>query len=63
MGFSVEEGLEIERDYFNFEALNSPKERHPARDMQDSFYITDEISAALADFAGTGAYDAEQRAE
>ena len=42
MGFSVEEGPEIERDYFNFEALNLPKD-HPARDMQDSFYITDEI--------------------
>ncbi|MGP1365765.1 MAG: phenylalanine--tRNA ligase subunit alpha [Schwartzia sp. (in: firmicutes)] len=42
MGFSVEEGPEIERDYFNFEALNLPKE-HPARDMQDSFYITEEI--------------------
>jgi phenylalanyl-tRNA synthetase alpha chain len=42
MGFSIEEGPEIERDYFNFEALNLPKD-HPARDMQDSFYITDEI--------------------
>ena len=42
MGFTVEEGPEIERDYFNFEALNLPKD-HPARDMQDSFYITDEI--------------------
>ena len=42
MGFSVEEGPEIERDYFNFEALNLPKD-HPARDMQDSFYITEEI--------------------
>jgi len=42
MGFSVEEGPEIERDYYNFEALNLPKD-HPARDMQDSFYITEEI--------------------
>lgn len=42
MGFSVEDGPEIERDYFNFEALNLPKD-HPARDMQDSFYITEEI--------------------
>ena len=42
MGFTVEEGPEIERDYFNFEALNLPKD-HPARDMQDSFYITEEI--------------------
>lgn len=42
MGFSVEEGPEVERDYYNFEALNLPKD-HPARDMQDSFYITEEI--------------------
>ncbi|MCX7914164.1 MAG: phenylalanine--tRNA ligase subunit alpha [Thermodesulfovibrionales bacterium] len=42
MGFSVEEGPEVELDYYNFEALNIPKE-HPARDMQDTFYISDEI--------------------
>jgi len=42
MGFSVAEGPEIEQDYFNFEALNLPKD-HPARDMQDSFYITEDI--------------------
>lgn len=42
MGFSVAEGPEIEKDYYNFEALNLPKD-HPARDMQDSFYITEEI--------------------
>lgn len=42
MGFSVEEGPEIETDYYNFEALNIPKD-HPARDMQDTFYITDDI--------------------
>lgn len=42
MGFSIEEGPEIETDYFNFEALNLPKD-HPARDMQDSFYITEDI--------------------
>ncbi|MFS0787439.1 phenylalanine--tRNA ligase subunit alpha [Shouchella sp. 1P09AA] len=42
MGFSVGEGPEIETDYYNFEALNLPKE-HPARDMQDSFYITEEL--------------------
>lgn len=41
MGFDVTEGPEIENDYFNFEALNLPKD-HPARDMQDSFYITEE---------------------
>ncbi|AXI40293.1 MAG: phenylalanine--tRNA ligase subunit alpha [Bacillaceae bacterium] len=42
MGYTVEEGPEVETDYYNFEALNLPK-GHPARDMQDSFYITDEI--------------------
>ncbi|WP_425805729.1 phenylalanine--tRNA ligase subunit alpha [Desulfitobacterium sp. Sab5] len=42
MGFQVAEGPEIESDYYNFEALNLPKE-HPAREMQDSFYITEEI--------------------
>lgn len=42
MGFEVVEGPEIETDYFNFEALNLPKD-HPARDMQDTFYITDDI--------------------
>ncbi len=42
MGFEVAEGPEVEADYYNFEALNLPK-GHPARDMQDSFYITDEI--------------------
>lgn len=42
MGFEVAEGPEVETDYYNFEALNLPKD-HPARDMQDSFYITEEI--------------------
>lgn len=42
MGFTVEEGPEIELDYYNFEAINIPKD-HPARDMQDSFYITPEV--------------------
>ncbi|MDA8227488.1 MAG: phenylalanine--tRNA ligase subunit alpha [Desulfitobacterium hafniense] len=42
MGFQVAEGPEIESDYYNFEALNLPKD-HPAREMQDSFYITEEI--------------------
>jgi phenylalanyl-tRNA synthetase alpha chain len=42
MGYKVAEGPEVETDYYNFEALNLPKD-HPARDMQDSFYITDEI--------------------
>lgn len=40
MGYTVEEGPEVEQDYYNFECLNLPKD-HPARDMQDSFYITE----------------------
>lgn len=42
MGYQIAEGPEVEKDYYNFEALNLPK-GHPARDMQDSFYITEEI--------------------
>ncbi|MDK2901683.1 MAG: phenylalanyl-tRNA synthetase alpha chain [Thermosediminibacterales bacterium] len=42
MGYEVVEGPEIELDYYNFEALNIP-ENHPARDMQDTFYINDKI--------------------
>ncbi|WP_078430162.1 phenylalanine--tRNA ligase subunit alpha [Alkalihalobacterium alkalinitrilicum] len=42
MGFEVAEGPEVETDYYNFEALNLPKD-HPARDMQDSFYITNDL--------------------
>ncbi|TFU58370.1 MULTISPECIES: phenylalanine--tRNA ligase subunit alpha [unclassified Gemella] len=42
LGYSVAEGPEVETDKFNFEMLNLPKD-HPARDMQDSFYITNEL--------------------
>ncbi len=42
MGFSIAEGPEVETDYYNFTALNTP-EFHPARDVQDTFYITDRI--------------------
>ena len=42
LGFSTVEGPEIELDYYNFEALNIPKD-HPARDMQDTFYVEDNI--------------------
>ncbi|WP_240374653.1 phenylalanine--tRNA ligase subunit alpha [Bacillus piscicola] len=42
LGFQVTEGPEVETDYYNFEALNLPPE-HPARDMQDSFYITNDM--------------------
>lgn len=40
MGFSVQSGPDIENDFYNFEALNFPPD-HPARDMQDTFYIDD----------------------
>ena len=42
LGFSVEEGPEIETDFYNFESLNIPKD-HPARDMQDTFYIGENV--------------------
>lgn len=42
MGFKVVEGPEIESDYYNFEGLNIPK-NHPSRDMQDTFFITENI--------------------
>ena len=42
MGFSVVSGPEVEYDYYNFQALNLPPD-HPARDTQDTFYITDKI--------------------
>ena len=42
LGYEIVNGYEVEQDYYNFEALNLPKS-HPARDMQDSFYITEEI--------------------
>jgi phenylalanyl-tRNA synthetase, alpha subunit (EC 6.1.1.20) len=42
LGFSIAEGPEIEYDYYNFEALNIPRD-HPARDIQDTFYINDNI--------------------
>jgi phenylalanyl-tRNA synthetase alpha chain len=42
LGFSIAEGPEIELDYYNFEALNIPKD-HPARDMQDTLYVSDTV--------------------
>ncbi len=42
MGFEVADGPEVEYDYYNFEALNLPPD-HPARDTQDTFYVTDNI--------------------
>ena len=42
MGFSIAQGPEVETEYYNFEALNIPK-GHPARDMQDTLYVTDNV--------------------
>ena len=42
LGFSIAYGPEIDTEFYNFEALNIPR-HHPARDMQDTFYITDEV--------------------
>lgn len=42
MGFTIAEGPEVETDYYNFTALNTP-EFHPARDVQDTFYITEKV--------------------
>ena len=42
MGFHVTDGPEIEHEYYNFDALNTPAD-HPARDLQDTLYITDEV--------------------
>lgn len=42
LGFSIADGPEVETDFYNFEALNFPK-NHPARDMQDTLFISDEI--------------------
>ena len=42
LGFDIAEGPEVETDYYNFEALNFPKD-HPARDMQDTFFVSDTV--------------------
>jgi phenylalanyl-tRNA synthetase alpha chain len=42
LGFAIAEGPEVESDHYNFEALNIPK-NHPARDMQDTFYVSDNV--------------------
>lgn len=51
MGFNVFEGPEIEEDYYNFQMLNIPPD-HPARDMQDTFYINDNILLRTQTSAG-----------
>lgn len=51
MGFEIFEGPEIENDYYNFTALNTPAD-HPARDMQDTFYITGDLLLRTQTSAG-----------
>ncbi|MCQ2508770.1 MAG: phenylalanine--tRNA ligase subunit alpha, partial [Dorea sp.] len=51
MGYEVFEGTEIENDYYNFTALNTPQD-HPARDMQDTFYLSDEFLLRTQTSAG-----------
>ena len=51
MGFKVFEGPEIETDYYNFTALNTPQD-HPARDMQDTFYLADNLLLRTQTSAG-----------
>ena len=51
MGFQIYEGTEIETDYYNFTALNTPDD-HPARDMQDTFYLSDKFLLRTQTSAG-----------
>ncbi len=51
MGFEIYEGSEVENDYYNFTALNTPKD-HPARDMQDTFYLSPEYLLRTQTSAG-----------
>ena len=51
MGFKVFEGPELETDYYNFTALNTPKD-HPARDMQDTFYLSENLLLRTQTSAG-----------
>lgn len=51
MGFEIFEGPEIENDYYNFTALNTPKD-HPARDMQDTFYLSEDLLLRTQTSAG-----------
>ena len=50
VGFSVASGPEVELEFYNFEALNTPED-HPARDLQDTFYIKSPVLLAIAHFA------------
>ncbi|HEC97009.1 MAG TPA: phenylalanine--tRNA ligase subunit alpha [Nitrospirae bacterium] len=53
MGFTVEEGPEVELDHYNFEALNIPRD-HPARDMQDTFYVKTDGERQSSSSTGDG---------
>ena len=61
MGFEIVDGPEVETDYYNFEALNIPKD-HPARDTQDTFYINENILLQHPDLSGAGACDGTEKA-
>ncbi len=60
LGFSIAEGPEVELDHYNFEALNIPKD-HPARDTQDTFYISDNVVLARIP-PDAGAHDGKAQA-
>lgn len=55
MGYEVVEGPEVEYDHYNFELLNIPA-NHPAKDEQDTFYITKGHPSSYTDFPSAGAY-------
>ncbi|MFR0924117.1 MAG: phenylalanine--tRNA ligase subunit alpha [Butyricicoccaceae bacterium] len=59
LGFSIAEGPEVELDHYNFEALNIPKD-HPARDTQDTFYIS--ITLARTQTSDAGPHDGKAQA-
>ena len=54
MGYQVVNGPEVEEEHYNFEMMNLPKD-HPARDMQDTFYITKDILDADPNVSGSSA--------
>ena len=60
MGYEIAEGPEVEKDYYNFEALNLPK-GHPARDMQDSFYISEDILTSYTYITSSSANNGSKR--
>ena len=62
MGFDVMDGPEVEYDKYNFEMLNIPQGPHPARDTQDTFYVSRRRRAAHAHLAGADTHDAAAKA-